>query len=569
MKKALIPLILIFLLLVSTQIATAIGESKDSDNNDLLVDSRGEIFEFSGAFVDDDEEINVRVEGVEVGDTIYVYASGLGLVDTYLFLLDEDMRDVFIEDDNSGGGFNAAFAYEVQENSIFNIGLITTGKIGNYQLHIGINTPEVMSDSSETDIGSLPTVFDTFDCADAELGDRPVLSGAEEVFEEENFVIHYTTTGHDATTLDWVEGLAESLNLSLDIQLNELGWALPPADCGEGGDSRLDVYVMDVEGMGAIGIARQENIVGDNPNTEGQEYYAAYSYLIIENDMAFANKREAMLLMQLTAAHEIHHNIQFGYDVNDRFFAMYEAGATWIETIVYPKASGAGSDVEPVFSEPDRCIGSFKGRAAGDTRIYGEWLMIDSFVRDLGPTSYQYIWDAMVERQGLWGFYQALEELGTTPQEVIERMAIRNLLYDYNLAKYFEDTVAISARIDGQGRFSSFDDGIQELGVDYVRIRDLDVLSIELLNSPDLTMFVVGIEEDKGEAQVYDIGQSGTVDLRDYDHAYLMILNTLEHTNSDNCHYTNWQIQVVDGTGEPLAVADDEIWDASQFVVAK
>jgi hypothetical protein len=82
-------------------------------------------------------------------------------------------------------------------------------------------------------------------------------------------------------------------------------------------------------------------------------------------------------------------------------------------------------------------------------------------------------------------------------------------------------------------------------------------------------MFVIGIDQDTDEARVYDIGQSGAVDLHDYGYAYLIILNTQEHTNSDNCHYSDWRVRITDGTGEALIAADDEIWDASQFVVAE
>jgi hypothetical protein len=81
-------------------------------------------------------------------------------------------------------------------------------------------------------------------------------------------------------------------------------------------------------------------------------------------------------------------------------------------------------------------------------------------------------------------------------------------------------------------------------------------------------MSAVGINQGTNEAVVYSLGQSGTVDLRDFSHAYLIVLNTNEHSNSDNCHYTDWLVQVFDGEGEPLTQADEEIWDASKFTVA-
>lgn len=570
MKKPLVPSLLIIILLflfTDSQGLAFIGEDI-APKNMLLVDERDEVFDFEGVFDDDDEEINVRIEGALAGDTIYAHAAGVGFVDTYLYLLDENMEQVFAEDNDSGGGFNAALSYELEEDGVYHIGLITIGSAGDFHLQVGINTPEVIGESDAPDLPSLPSTFDDFECGDAEFGDRPTLSGPERTHDGDDFIIHYTLSGHDSTSLVWVEAMAEALQLSIDMQVNILGWALPPADCGEGGDSRLDVYVLDIADMGALGIARPENVVGDNPNTDGLEYYAAYSYLIIENDIEFATREEALHLMRTTAAHEVHHNIQFGYDVNDRFFAFYEAGASWIETVVYPNQTNAGADVDAVFDEPDRCIGSFKGRSVGDYRIYGEWLMIDSFVRDLGSTSYQFVWEAMIAGEGLSGFYAALEELGTTPQEVIERMAIRNLLYDYTLAKHFDETVLIEATISRSGFVRPRHTGIQELGVDYIRIAEMDVYSFELVDGDGLMMFVVGIDQRTDEAFVYDIGTLGTVDLREFSNAYVIVLNGNEHRNSENCDYTDWIIQVFDGDGETLTAADNEIWDASEFVVA-
>jgi hypothetical protein len=364
-----------------------------------------------------------------------------------------------------------------------------------------------------------------------------------------------------------VDDLATALKISLDMQFNMLGWALPPADCGEGGDNRLDVYVVDMSDDSAIGYANPENIVGDNPNTEAVELYSAYSYLAIENDMEFAPRRHGYELMRTTAAHEVHHMIQFGYDVNDRFFGFYEAGASWIETLVYPTQSNAYEYVDDVFSYPDVCIGSTEHE--DDLRIYGEWLMVDSFTRDLGLSSYQFIWEYMASGEGLRGFYSALDELGTTPQDVILRSAVRNLLYNYALAKRFTSTVRIEATIEGIGTVAPERDGVQQLGVDYVRIAAPDVYTFDTGGLENLHLYVVGIDSASGSGTLYDLGARGTVDTTLYDYAYVLILNTQEHTSTESCRYTSWKLAAADGTGDTLTPASDEVWDATQFVEAR
>ena len=320
--------------------------------------------------------------------------------------------------------------------------------------------------------------------------------------------------------------------------------------------------MIDLLNSPGIGVAIPEGVVGDNPATERQEFFATYSYLLVDNDMDFVSGGLALDLMAATVAHEIHHNIQFGYDFNDDFIGFYEAGAVWIETLVYPTTNTVYEYVEEVFERPDFCIGRTDG-----TREYGEWLMVDSFTRDLGVESYQFIWEFIGTRQGLPGFYDALRELGTTPQEVIKNMAIRNLLLDYALAKRFTTTVYVETRISRTGFVSPERNGVQELGVDYVSMRADRRLTLDITDSDEaLTMYVVGIDSETETARVFDIGRRGTIDTGEFDHSYLIILNTREHENSDDCEYSDWTVQVTDGANDPLSVPEDRIWDASQFI---
>lgn len=531
------------------------------------VDVTGEILRFSGQFESDDDEIIVQFIDLNEGDIIYAYAAGIGRVDTYMYVINEALTDVFVEDNDSGGGYNAALSYEVEADGTYLIGLITREQIGRFELVVGINTPEIISVIDQVPTDTLATTFEPFTCDDAIFSDRPVLSGEDLRYEAENFVIHYTDSGRDAASIEWITELAIAIQRSLDVQLNDLGWALPPADCGEGGDTRLDIYVTDIDF--ALGIATPENLVGDNPNTPVVEYYSAYSFLVVENDIDYETDRDfAFDTMRTTAAHEVHHNIQFGYDVNDRFFGFYEAGATWIETLVYPDLTNAGANVAPVFDTPDVCIGSFDGGFFTRSRIYGEWILIDSFTRDLGVESYQLIWEYLSENEGLEGFYRALTALDTTPQEVVMRMAVRNLLRDYALGEFFEETVRIEATIDGDGRVRSSRNGIQQLAVDYVQITEMDVYDISLRSADEFKLWVVGVDRETDLAEVYELGEGGIVDTTAYTHAYVIILNTQQHSETADCNYDEWTLDVELAKASDSLDSTGEIWNASHFVVA-
>ena len=137
--------------------------------------------------------------------------------------MDQNLTQVFAEDDDSGGGYNAVLSYEVDEAGTYTIRVTTIGQVGNYEITAGINTPEIL------DLINAPTAFTLpeggFDCDSVErLGSRPNLTGLDRRREGETYIIHYTLTGFDATTEEYIDAMQEAVERSLDIQFNELGW---------------------------------------------------------------------------------------------------------------------------------------------------------------------------------------------------------------------------------------------------------------------------------------------------------------------------------------------------------
>ncbi len=343
--------------------------------------------------------------------------------------------------------------------------------------------------------------------------------------------------------------------------------APPPTDCGEGGDTRYDVYLMDsLSTEDAMGYSMPEELLGDNPNTPPVEEWATYSYLVIDND--FDGWDGYLGLMRTTAAHEFNHSIQFGYDLNDIGGEWYyEATASWMETLVFPEDQDATPYVGDVFATPDLCIGAMPEDAKYDTRIYGEWLLIDSLAQDYGPQAVRRLWELIAIHEGLDSFYLLADELGTTPQAIVQRYAIRNLLLDYTLAPEITSRVRVESNVNGLGEVRPRSSGVQEMAVDYVLVAQPGLYTFSI-DRPNLSLTAVGVDQPADSAAIIDLGNRGTVDTRPYTYTYLIIQNTNQHLDSTQCTATDWVLSVSDGSQAALAAPEPKLWSAVHFIPA-
>jgi hypothetical protein len=108
------------------------------------------------------------------------------------------------------------------------------------------------------------------------------------------------------------------------------GYRAPKSDGTVGGDDRLDVYLEDTGADREYGYCVP---TGEQP-TSG---YDMAAYCVLDDDFSSRQFPENTPLenLQVTAAHEYFHAVQFGYDVGeDRW--LLEATATWAEDELYP-----------------------------------------------------------------------------------------------------------------------------------------------------------------------------------------------------------------------------------------
>jgi len=402
-------------------------------------------------------------------------------------------------------------------------------------------------------------------CEEANWAERPELTGEVIKLETENFVMHYTIDGRDGARPSYVEVVQDSVEKSLDYQVDVLGLPLPPNDCGEGGDERFDIYIMNIDIPNVAGYARPDRIIDDNPNTELRELYSAYGHIVIENDMDGAPLEFAYRIVNTVVAHELHHNIQFGYDFAEPLLMLSEASATWIETQIYPELDGYSFYLEEYMATTDYCMGYYDDDL--NLRVYGEWLHVDSMIQDMGIETLRLLWEGAALTEDLGGFRNTLRRMRTRAEEVLTRSAIRSLLWDFEQASFFRDRLRIEANLNGIGTVTPRTNGVQELGFDTVYITTPGVY--ELTSSHDnIDLIVVGVDQFADTATVFELEQNGTVDTTPYQHAYILVINTDYHNTIEDCNWTDWEITVEEGDPDNLTPPEEETWDASKFTPA-
>lgn len=151
-----------------------------------------------------------------------------------------------------------------------------------------------------------------------------------------HFCIHYVGSTPDAPDLtdangngvpDYVEQVAAVAENVYSVENGTLGWQPPKPDGARGGDSRVDIYLVQLRG----------EIFGYAATDLGQTGRSQYSYLVVDDDYATVEFPGTVPLtdLQVTLAHEYNHVLQFGYDIGQDLW-FYEATAVWIEDLVYP-----------------------------------------------------------------------------------------------------------------------------------------------------------------------------------------------------------------------------------------
>jgi hypothetical protein len=163
----------------------------------------------------------------------------------------------------------------------------------------------------------------------AELNSRPQLDTSV-VSVSGHFRVHYNIS-FNAPTYS-VSDLCAALDSAYRFEVGFLGFPPPPPDGTNGGDDKLDVYLMPLGGDYGTTEPDYELSPGSKKFT---------SFIKISNDFTYFPTK-GIDAARVTAAHEFHHTIQLGnyaYRYNDlKIFDLffYEMTSTSMEQFVYP-----------------------------------------------------------------------------------------------------------------------------------------------------------------------------------------------------------------------------------------
>lgn len=254
--------------------------------------------------------------------------------------------------------------------------------------------------------------------AEARQGADPLVSGLlakalqrpslehEIVSPTGHFRLHYDTTGRDAveTTDDDDNGIPDYVDLAAAIadsswvlQIDILGYHVPPSDGDAGGGGEVDIYIRD--------IGRSANYGITYPISSGT---SGPAYLVVDNDFTngifgstvicpgFTGTRGDDAL-RVTLAHEFFHVVQFGYYQGSDGSWWQESSATWMEDVAYPEIDDYLQYVCAFLKTPGRALDS--GIPAADFHSYGSSVFSHFLDQRYGRDVIRWIWEEHQRRR--------------------------------------------------------------------------------------------------------------------------------------------------------------------------
>ena len=220
--------------------------------------------------------------------------------------------------------------------------------------------------------------------------------------------VHWVETGGEAVdttdtdadgVADWVETTQAAMATVWDVEVGALGYRAPRSDLGssdDGGDGRLDVYLADVGDSGVYGYCTT-----DDPGARSR--FVVSAYCVLDNDFAATqfDGADPQDSLDVTAAHEFFHAVQFGYDyVEDGW--LLEGTATWVEDRVHDDVDDNHQYLDDsALANPYVPLDRAR---YGEQRQYGTFLFWEYLTEHLGaspgPLVVRQVWEKADARRG-------------------------------------------------------------------------------------------------------------------------------------------------------------------------
>jgi len=239
-------------------------------------------------------------------------------------------------------------------------------------------------------------------------GTRPEAEGLDRFYDQGIFRFHYTLSGSQAVDStdnnansipDYIDRVSATFNAVADQIINRMGYYRPPgdgwfpADYDNGGSNHYDIYI-DSLNASYYGYTQSEYFAednGDNEYSSVKENNSITSYIVIRNDYYTGFPNNELENIQVTAAHEFFHAVQFGYDSYEMPW-LKEATAVWMEEVIFDDINDCYQYMPSWFQSPHISLD-----ANGDNHWYGSFIYFEYISEHLGgPNTIQRIWDKSI-----------------------------------------------------------------------------------------------------------------------------------------------------------------------------
>ena len=223
---------------------------------------------------------------------------------------------------------------------------------------------------------------------------------------------------------DYVEVMLAEFEAVYRVENEQLGWKQPKPDFNRGGNDLTDVYIKNLGPEGIFGYAAPD---ARQPVTSRHQLAA---YLVMDNDYCqreYRNYPRFLEPLQVTAAHEYNHVLQFNYDAQQDNW-MFESTAVWMEDRVYDDINDYRNYLPRWARLSLTPLTQFNAQNAGDdtnVKVYGDAVFNRWIDERLGPDTIRRAWELSVAQKSFapGAFDAALRERGTGFYDVFIRFA--------------------------------------------------------------------------------------------------------------------------------------------------
>jgi len=189
---------------------------------------------------------------------------------------------------------------------------------------------------------------------------------------------------------DWVQLTLDQMEAVWTYEVGTRGYRAPASDefaTSNGGDAMFDVYLANVEAKGLYGYCAPEGAVGPGPT----EKFRGYGYCVLDDDFV-GFPTPPLGSLQVTAAHEFFHILQFNYDAFEDSWIM-ESTATWMEEQYADDVNDNRFYLSSSqMHQPGTSLDKF---SQGAGQQYGNWIFFERLSAKYGVDVVRTLWQRM------------------------------------------------------------------------------------------------------------------------------------------------------------------------------